>query len=144
MMKKRLLLLAALLMIAAAGCGKADSENTEQPAAEEAVQEEVTPPAPGEETWSTAPSYSATLDHLHTYPISFRYRRSSRVRCQYDLVLPFFRLQVRVLLTTADDTDFANAQSFPASDPTASEITSGYYVNRAAITRSFTGNRVYL
>lgn len=32
MMKKRLLLLAALLMITAAGCGKADSENTEQPA----------------------------------------------------------------------------------------------------------------
>ena len=46
MMKKRLLLLAALLMITAAGCGKADSENTEQPAAEEAVQEEVTPRPP--------------------------------------------------------------------------------------------------
>ena len=46
MMKKRLLLLAALLMITAAGCGKADSENTKQPAAEEAVQEEVSPPAP--------------------------------------------------------------------------------------------------
>ena len=38
-----------------------------------------------------------------------------------------------VLLTTADDTDFANAESFPASDPTASEITSGYYINRAAV-----------
>ena len=132
MMKKRLLLLAALLMITAAGCGKADSENTEQPAAEEAVQEEVTPPAPGEETWSTAPSYSATL--ITSTPI--RYLSVTVGATESDVNMTWYSPSSaagEVLLTTADDTDFANAQSFPASDPTASEITSGYYVNRAAV-----------
>ena len=131
-MKKRLLLLAALLMITAAGCGKADSENTEQPATEETVQEDVTPPAPGEETWSTAPSYSATL--ITSTPI--RYLSVTVGATESDVNMTWYSPSSaagEVLLTTADDTDFANAQSFPASDPTASEITSGYYVNRAAV-----------
>ena len=132
MMKKRVLLLAALLMITAAGCGKADSENTEQPATEETVQEEVTPPAPGEETWSTAPSYSATL--ITSTPI--RYLSVTVGATESDVNMTWYspsETPGEILLTTADDTDFANAQSFPASDPTASEITSGYYVNRAAV-----------
>ena len=132
-MRKRVLLLAALLAIAAAGCGKADSTNTGQPAAEETAQEEATPPAPGEETWSTAPSYSATL--ITSTPI--RYLSVTVGATESDVNMTWYspsETPGKVLLTTADDTDFANAQSFQASETTASEITSGYYVNRATVT----------
>ena len=104
MMKKRVLLLAALLMITAAGCGKADSENTEQPATEETVQEEVTPPAPGEETWSTAPSYSATL--ITSTPI--RYLSVTVGATESDVNMTWYspsETPGEILLTTADDTD---------------------------------------
>ena len=132
-MKKQVLLLAALLVIAAAGCGKADSTNTEQPAAEEKAQEEVTPPAPGEETWSTAPSYSATM--ITSTPI--RYLSVTVGAAESDVNMTWYspsETPGEVLITTADDTEFANAQSFQALETTASEITSGYYVNRATVT----------
>lgn len=128
-MRKRLILLGALLALALfPGCGK-ESENREEQEAAEEVKE---PPAPGEENWGTSPDYSAPM--ITTTPI-----RSLSVnvgRTEEEANLTWFSPEEepgQVYWTTAEDTEFENAVTYSASAE-ASEVTSGYYVNRAAVT----------
>lgn len=129
-MKKRLFLLSLLLLLSAVpGCGnrQQDSENTDA-----AAEEEETPPAPGEETWGTAPEYSAAL--ISTTPV--RYLSVTVGSTEEEVNLTWFSPSESagsVYWTSPDDTEFANASVFTA-EVTPSETISGYYINRATVT----------
>ena len=129
-MKKRLFLLSLLLLLSAVpGCGnrQQDSENTDA-----AAEEEETPPAPGEETWGTAPEYSAAL--ISTTPV--RYLSVTVGSTEEEVNLTWFSPSESagsVYWTSPDDTEFANEYVFTA-EVTPSETISGYYINRATVT----------
>lgn len=113
--------------------GSADSsaqaEEAETEAAETAAE---AAPEPGEESWSTAPEYSATL--ITTTSIRWL---SVTVGAEEDEVnLTWYspsEVTGQVLWTTSDDEDFENAMTFDAASTTASEVTSGYYINHATV-----------
>lgn len=131
-MKKRLWILGALLaLMMLPGCGKETEEPKEEQQTEE-TEEAKEPPAPGEENWGTAPNYSAPM--ITSSPI-----RSLSVnvgRTEEEVSLTWFspvEEAGQVYWTTAEDTEFAQAVVHAAvAEP--SEITSGYYVNRATVT----------
>lgn len=117
-----------LLLSVLPGCGK----KTDTAPETEAAAEEETPPSPGEENWGTAPDFNASLI------------TNSQIRClsatvgeTADSVLLTWHSPDesagQVLWTAADDEDFTDASSFDA-EVSPSEITSGYYVNRAKVT----------
>lgn len=139
-MKKRLILLGTLFaLLCLPGCGKDTGSEAKQE--ETPVQEEALPPAPGEETWGTAPEYSAQL--ITTSPI--RYLSVTVGSTEEEVNLTWFSPSSeagQVYWTTADDTDFANAAVFSTS-PSPSEITNGYYVNKVTVT-GLTPNSEYL
>lgn len=128
-MKKYVVLLGTLLFLAAVpGCGNSQKEPGESAAA----AEEETPPAPGEETWGTAPEYSSTL--ITTTPI--RYLSVTVGSTEEEVNLTWFSPSESagsVYWTTPDDTDFENASVFSA-EVAPSETISGYYINRATVT----------
>ena len=128
-MKKRLrilVMLLAFLMLPA--CGK----ETEKPGEDTAAEEEKEPPAPGEENWGTAPDYSVPM--ITSTPI--RFLSVNVGSTEEEVSLTWFSPKEeagQVYWTTADDEDFQNAVLYDAS-VMASEVTSGYYVNRATVT----------
>ena len=128
-MKKYLILLGMLLFAQALpGCAAREAEEAE-PAAEEA---EELPPAPGEETWGTAPEISAPL--ITTTPI--RYLSLTVGSTEEEVLLTWFSPSAsdgNVYWTSPEDTDFAEASVFTA-ETAPSETISGYYINRAAVT----------
>lgn len=125
-MKKRLILLGMLLafwMLPA--CGK----ETEEPVTE---VEEKEPPAPGEENWGTAPDCSVPM--ITSTPI--RFLSVNVGSTEEEVSLTWFSPAEeagQVYWTTADDEEFADAVLYSAS-VSESEVTSGYYVNRATVT----------
>ena len=131
-MKRRLILPVILLSLAVlSGCGK----KTEAPEDGQTEVEEVKePPAPGEENWGTAPDFTAPM--ITSTPV-----RSLSVnvgRTEEEVNLTWFSPAEeagQVYWTTAEDTEFEKAVTFEAS-VSASEVTTGYYVNRATVTRS--------
>lgn len=129
-MKKYLFLLSMLcLMPLLPGCGSAEEPKQDSSAA---VEEEAAPPAPGEETWGTAPEYNATL--ITTTPI--RYLSVTVGNTEEEANLTWFSPSESagsVYWTTPEDTGFENAAQFTA-EVSASETISGYYINRATVT----------
>ncbi|MCD8362484.1 MAG: metallophosphoesterase family protein [Lachnospiraceae bacterium] len=129
-----LLALAMILSLAACGSTSSDEAGSADSSAqtEETEAEEEAAPEPGEETWNTASEYSATL--ITTTSIRWL---SVTVGAQEDEVnLTWYSPSEeagQVLWTTADDEDFANALPFDAVSTFASEVTSGYYINRATV-----------
>ena len=129
-MKRRLILPVILLSLAVlSGCGK----KTEAPEDGQTEVEEVKePPAPGEENWGTAPDFTAPM--ITSTPV-----RSLSVnvgRTEEEVNLTWFSPAEeagQVYWTTAEDTEFEKAVTFEAS-VSASEVTTGYYVNRATVT----------
>lgn len=132
-MKKRLILLGVLLAAAMVfGCsGKSQEQETETGIPEEETQE-VEPPAPGEENWGTAPEFSVPM--ITTTPI-----RSLSVTVgstEEEVNLTWYSPSGeagQVLWTTAEDEGFEQADAYSAS-VFPSEVTSGYYINRATVT----------
>lgn len=132
-MKKRLILLGVLLAVAMVfGCsGKSQEQETETGIPEEETQE-AEPPAPGEENWGTAPEFSVPM--ITTTPI-----RSLSVTVgstEEEVNLTWYSPSGeagQVLWTTAEDEGFEQADAYSAS-VFPSEVTSGYYINRATVT----------
>ncbi|MCD8248578.1 MAG: metallophosphoesterase family protein [Lachnospiraceae bacterium] len=137
-MKKKIhvWLITLITILSLAACGSAGAEETDSAdnsAQTEATEdEEEAAPEPGEESWSTAPEYSATL--ITTTSIRWL---SVTVGAEEDEVnLTWYSPSAesgQVLWTTADDEDFESAQTFDAVSTFASEVTSGYYINRATV-----------
>ncbi len=136
-MKKRIYLFCALLaLLLLFGCGNSGNTQTEEATLEETDAEETETeeetPAPGEENRGTSPEYSATL--ITTTPI--RYLSVTVGNTESEVILTWFSPSEEagaVYWTTADDTEFEHAEIFTAT-AASSEITSGYYVNRATAT----------
>lgn len=133
MMKKRLILLSALLTaVLVSGCSgrTGDPEDPADTVQEE--EEEAKPPAPGEENWGTAPEFSVPM--ITTSPI-----RSLSVTVgstEEEAILTWYSPEEeagQVLWTTAEDEAFEKAEIFGAV-AVPSEVTSGYYINRAVVT----------
>ena len=131
-MRRRIWYMSLLLSVMlVAGCGKKEEAAPKE--AETLVEEEAKePPAPGEETWGTAPEYKATL--ITTTPV--RYLAVTVGQTEEEVNLTWYSPAEeagQVYWTTAEDTEFANAVTFEAN-VYPSDITSGYYVNRATVT----------
>lgn len=131
-MRRRIWYMSLLLSVMlVAGCGKKEAAAPKE--AEALVEEEAKePPAPGEETWGTAPEYKATL--ITTTPV--RYLAVTVGQTEEEVNLTWYSPAEeagQVYWTTAEDTEFANAVTFEAN-VYPSDITSGYYVNRATVT----------
>lgn len=131
-MRRRIWYMSLLLSVMlVAGCGKKEAAAPKE--AETLVEEEAKePPAPGEETWGTAPEYKATL--ITTTPV--RYLAVTVGQTEEEVNLTWYSPAEeagQVYWTTAEDTEFANAVTFEAN-VYPSDITSGYYVNRATVT----------
>lgn len=130
-MRKRLMILGALLaLMILPGCGKDTEEPAEGPGTEEAEEKE--PPAPGEENWGTAPDYSVPM--ITSTPI--RFLSVNVGKTEEEVSLTWFSPEEeagQVYWTTAEDENFEHAVLYSAS-VAPSEITSGYYVNRATVT----------
>lgn len=131
-MKRHLVILSMLLLLfSLSGCGKTGSPEsalTEDPAL---TEEESDPPAPGEENWGTAPEYRSTL----ITTTSIRYLSVTAGAREDEVQLTWFSPSPeagQVSWTTTDDTEFASASTYSAS-ASPSEITDGYYVNRATV-----------
>lgn len=132
-MKKRLvlggILLAALLL---SGCSAKTEDQEEAEAAGIGEEETAEPPAPGEENWGTAPEFSVPM--ITTTPI-----RSLSVTVgstEEEVNLTWYSPSEeagQVLWTTVDDENFEQAEIYDAS-AAPSEVTSGYYINRATVT----------
>lgn len=132
-MKRRMFWLSlVLLVVLAVGCGKTDGLEPEAEQKVEAEEEVVEPPAPGEETWGTAPEYKAAL--ITTTPV--RYLAVTVGKTEEEVNLTWYSPAEeagKVYWTTADDEEFSKAVTVEAK-VFESGITSGYYVNYATVT----------
>ncbi len=142
-MKKHLILLGAVLFLAAlSGCSKQEAqkapasdssknETAESTSTGQEADAQEEPPAPGEETWSTAPEYKSRL--ITTTPI--RYLSVTAGSTAEEVSLTWFSPSSKTgqaYWTTADDKEFEEAYVYSTS-VAPSESIPGYYINRVTV-----------